>query len=51
MMENDSPLQTDARLALRELTKTSDSLKKLTDTLDKQPQSLIFGKPAEDKKP
>jgi paraquat-inducible protein B len=51
LVDDDSPLQTDTRLALRELTKTSDSLKKLTDSLDKSPQSLIFGKPVEKEKP
>jgi paraquat-inducible protein B len=51
LVDEDSPLQTDTRLALRELTKTSDSLKKLTDSLDKSPQSLIFGKPVEKEKP
>ena len=48
VMASDSPLQTDLRDALRELTRAASSLKKLTDMLDQQPQSLIFGKPPEE---
>ncbi len=47
---SDSPLQTDMRDSLRELTKAAASLKKLTDMLDQQPQSLIFGKSSEESK-
>ena len=50
MMASDSPLQADLRDALRELTRAAASLKKLTDMLDQQPQSLIFGKPPEETK-
>jgi paraquat-inducible protein B len=45
--ESDSPLITDMRDSMRELTKAATSIKTLTDMLDQQPQSLIFGKPAE----
>ncbi|MBU3612147.1 intermembrane transport protein PqiB [Polynucleobacter sp. MG-27-Goln-C1] len=44
---SDSPLQTDMRDSLREIAKAASSMKTLTDMLDQQPQSLIFGKPAE----
>jgi paraquat-inducible protein B len=50
VMASDSPLQTDLRDALRELTRTAASIKTLTDSLDRQPQSLIFGKPTEESK-
>jgi paraquat-inducible protein B len=40
----------DLRDTLRELTKAAASLKKLADTLDQQPQSIIFGKPSEESK-
>lgn len=45
---SDSPLQTDMRDSLREISKAASSMKTLTDMLDQQPQSLIFGKPAAD---
>lgn len=48
--ESNSPLITDMRDSLRELTKAATSIKTLTDMLDQQPQSLIFGKPAEESK-
>lgn len=44
---SDSPLQTDMRDSLREISKAASSMKTLTDMLDQQPQSLIFGKPTE----
>lgn len=47
---SDSPLQTDMRDSLREISKAANSMKTLTDMLDQQPQSLIFGKPAEELK-
>ena len=47
---SDSPLQTDMRDSLREISKAASSMKTLTDMLDQQPQSLIFGKPAADSK-
>ncbi len=46
----DSPLLTDMRNSMREITKAATSMKSLTDMLDQQPQSLIFGKPAEEPK-
>jgi paraquat-inducible protein B len=50
VLSSDSPLQMDLRDTLRELTKAASSLKKLADTLDQQPQSIIFGKPSEESK-
>lgn len=44
---SDSPLQTDMRDSLREISKAASSMKTLTDMLDQQPQSIIFGKPSE----
>jgi paraquat-inducible protein B len=40
----DSPLNYNAKKTFEELTLTLRSLRELTETLDKQPQSLIFGK-------
>ncbi len=48
--EGDSPLLLDMRDSLRELTKAAASVKTLTDMLDEQPQSLIFGKPSQGSK-
>ncbi len=50
MTASDSPLQTDLRDTLREFTKAAGSIKTLTDMLDQQPQSLIFGKPQDKSK-
>ena len=47
---SDSPLQIDLRNSLREVSKAAGSIKTLTDMLDQQPQSLIFGKPSEKSK-
>ena len=47
---SDSPLQLDIRDSLREVSKAASSVKKLTDLLEQQPQSLIFGKPSEESK-
>jgi paraquat-inducible protein B len=47
---SDSPLQVDIRDSLREISKAASSVKTLTDMLEQQPQSLIFGKPAEGSK-
>ena len=49
-LATDSPLQTDLRDALRELTRAAASIRALTDYLERQPQSLIFGKPPEEPK-
>jgi paraquat-inducible protein B len=46
----ESPLQTDLRETLRELTRAAASIRTLADYLDRQPQSLLFGKPAEEPK-
>lgn len=40
----DAPLQQDLREALRELTRSAQSLRVLTDYLDRHPESLIRGK-------
>ena len=50
LLASDSPLQMDLRETLRELSKAASSLKRLADTLDQQPQSIIFGKPSEEAK-
>lgn len=50
LLASDSPLQMDLRDTLRELSKAASSLKRLADTLDQQPQSIIFGKPSEEAK-
>jgi paraquat-inducible protein B len=49
-LATESPLQTDLRETLRELTRAAASIRTLADYLDRQPQSLIFGKPAEEPK-
>jgi paraquat-inducible protein B len=45
---NESPMQTDLREALREITRAAASIRALADYLERQPQSLIRGKPAEE---
>jgi paraquat-inducible protein B len=40
----DAPLQQDLRETLRELSRTAQSLRALTDYLDRHPESLIRGK-------
>jgi paraquat-inducible protein B len=47
---SDSPLLIDMRDSLRDISKAANSVKTLTDMLDNQPQSLIFGKPSEGSK-
>jgi len=47
---SDSPLLLDMRDSLRDVSKAASSMKTLTDMLDNQPQSLIFGKPSEGSK-
>lgn len=44
----DAPMQQDLRRALRELMRTADSLRQLTDYLEENPQSLLRGKPKEE---
>lgn len=46
----DSPLQIDIRDSLREISKAASSVKTLTDMLEQQPQSILFGKPSEGSK-
>ena len=43
-LKNDSPLQQDLQMTLREFTKTARSIKTLTDYLEMHPESLITGK-------
>lgn len=45
----DSPLQQDTRQALQGLAEAARSLKALTDTLDRQPESLLRGKKDNDR--
>ena len=49
-LATESPLQTDLRETLREISRAAASIRTLADYLDRQPQSLIFGKPAEEPK-
>ena len=43
-MASDAPLQQDLRTSLRELSRTAQSLRELTELLGRQPESLIRGK-------
>jgi paraquat-inducible protein B len=43
-LASDAPLQQDLRTSLRELSKAAQSLRELTDLLERQPESLIRGK-------
>lgn len=43
-MAGDAPLQQDTRQALKGLTEATRSLKRLTDSLDRQPESLLQGR-------
>ncbi|OVZ57264.1 mammalian cell entry protein [Pigmentiphaga sp. NML080357] len=45
----DAPLQQDLRRALQELMRTANSLRQLTDYLEENPQSLLRGKPKEER--
>jgi paraquat-inducible protein B len=44
MLSTDSPLQGDLRETLIEVTKAAESMRALTDYLERHPQSLIWGK-------
>jgi paraquat-inducible protein B len=44
MLATDAPLQQDLRSSLRDLSKAAQSLRQLTDLLERQPESLIRGK-------
>ncbi|AOK66727.1 MCE family protein [Burkholderia multivorans] len=46
-LQQDSPLQSDVRSALKELTRTLQSLNALADYLERHPESLIKGKPGD----
>ena len=48
-LADDSPLQTDVRQTLQELTRAAGSIRVLTDYLERHPESLLRGKP-DDKK-
>jgi paraquat-inducible protein B len=48
-LAQDAPLQQDLRQALQEITRAASSLRLLTESLERHPQSLLLGKP-EDKK-
>lgn len=43
-MAGDAPLQQDSRQAMRSMTEAARSLKALTDSLERQPESLLRGK-------
>jgi paraquat-inducible protein B len=43
-LASDAPLQQDLRTSLRDLSKAAQSLRELTDLLERQPESLIRGK-------
>jgi paraquat-inducible protein B len=46
-LASDSPLQRGVQEALREATRAAQSFRTLTDTLERQPESLIRGKKAD----
>ena len=46
-LRQDSPLQSDVRTALQELTRTARSLSTLADYLERHPEALLRGKPAD----
>lgn len=46
---SDAPLQQDVRRAMQELMRTSNSLRQLTDYLEQNPESLLRGKPKDDR--
>ena len=50
MLSTESPLQGDLRETLVEVTKAAESMRALTDYLERNPQSLIWGKKQGDKK-
>jgi paraquat-inducible protein B len=43
-LSSDAPLQQDLRTSLRDLSKAAQSLRELTEMLERQPESLIQGK-------
>ncbi|ATF85444.1 MULTISPECIES: intermembrane transport protein PqiB [Burkholderia] len=48
-LQQDSPLQADVRGALKELTRTLQSLNNLADYMERHPESLLRGKPGDQK--
>ena len=50
VLQKDSPLQSDVRQAMQQLTQTLQSLNALTDYLERHPESLIRGKQGDEKK-
>jgi paraquat-inducible protein B len=48
---SESPLQTDLRESIRELARAAAALRRLADHLQRQPQSVIRGKPEEETTP
>lgn len=48
-LQQDSPLQSDIHHALTELTRTSQSLNQLADYLQRHPESLLMGKPQDER--
>jgi paraquat-inducible protein B len=48
-LQQDSPLQSDVHQALQELTRTLQSLNALSDYLERHPESLVRGKPGDNK--
>lgn len=49
ILSQDAPLQSDIREAMRELARSAQSVRVLTDYLERHPESLIRGKPGDDK--
>ena len=49
-LADDSPLQQDMRQTLQEVTRAANSLRILTDYLERHPESLLRGKPEDKKK-
>lgn len=49
LLQQDSPLQTEMRDTLREVGRSAQSLRTLTDYLDRHPEALIRGRTPEDK--
>ncbi len=49
LLQQDSPLQSDLRRTLQEVTRTMESVDALADYLERHPESLIRGKPQEKK--
>jgi paraquat-inducible protein B len=48
-LSTDAPLQSDLRATLRDMRQAADSLKQLTNDLDRRPETLIYGKPEDPK--